>query len=291
MTTIRIKHEGKYFVAANQPFNDKRLSWEARGLMGYLLSKPDDWQIRVHDLREQGSTGRQKVQRMLAELEAAGYLRREFVRLERGRFDWMSTIYETPGVNPNAESEQAHTVKRSKKRRSTIDGKTVHGAAVDGAPVDGKVLHIVSTESTSTESTSTETKNTHAATAVVSENVQESHERAPVDDLGEIKQAFAENTPLQDIPARDDTRYPKWQKGYKELAEVRARTGISAERLAVWCAGEAARMGTLISWPGAYVNIAEGVVAMLRDKERETEVRAKSREFSAEEKIANFVSG
>jgi len=42
MSIIRVKKDKGYFVASNKPFNNKNLSWEARGILGYLLSKPDD---------------------------------------------------------------------------------------------------------------------------------------------------------------------------------------------------------------------------------------------------------
>jgi DnaD/phage-associated family protein len=48
------------------------LSWEARGILWYLLSKPDDWQVRVSDLMQ--NCGRDKVRNTLAELIRFGYL-------------------------------------------------------------------------------------------------------------------------------------------------------------------------------------------------------------------------
>lgn len=53
---------------------DARLSFEARGMLLYLLSKPDDWEIRVDDLRREGQIGRDKARRILDELLHYGYL-------------------------------------------------------------------------------------------------------------------------------------------------------------------------------------------------------------------------
>ena len=63
MSVIRVKKDKNFFAASNEPFNDDRLTWEARGVMGYLLSKPDDWQVRFNDLVKRGPAGDHKVRR------------------------------------------------------------------------------------------------------------------------------------------------------------------------------------------------------------------------------------
>jgi hypothetical protein len=99
-TIVRAPKIRGYFKAANAVFSDERLSWEARGLMGYLLSKPDDWQVRLHDLLRRGPAGQHKIRRMQRELEAYGYLRSRRFRRDDGTFSWTFTIYEDPGLAP-----------------------------------------------------------------------------------------------------------------------------------------------------------------------------------------------
>lgn len=97
-TIVRLPKVEKYFVAANAVFSDDQLSWEARGLMGYLLSKPDDWQVRLFDLVRRGPAGEHKIRRMLRELEAAGYMRRKRIRRVDGTFGWAVHIFEDPSL-------------------------------------------------------------------------------------------------------------------------------------------------------------------------------------------------
>jgi hypothetical protein len=70
--------ERPYFVTSRAAAQDKRLSWDSRGILWYLLSKPDDWEIRPEtlelDLPGGAKCGRDKVQRLLKELRSAGYL-------------------------------------------------------------------------------------------------------------------------------------------------------------------------------------------------------------------------
>ena len=90
MSIIRVVKDSKYFAASNEPFNDERLSWEARGVMGYLLSKPDNWQVMFSDLVNSGPAGIKVITRILKELQEYGYLERERLNNGGGKFEWMS---------------------------------------------------------------------------------------------------------------------------------------------------------------------------------------------------------
>ena len=97
---IRHRKTGNFFSADNAPFSNERLSWEARGLLAYLLSKPDNWQVRLHDLMARGPAGEHKIRRMLRELEENGYLVRERHRRADGTYYSVTRVYE----NPDADS-------------------------------------------------------------------------------------------------------------------------------------------------------------------------------------------
>lgn len=102
-TIVRSPKVEKYFRAANAVFEDEWLSWEARGLMGYLLSKPDNWQVRLHDLVRRGPAGEHKIRRMLKGLEWLGYLRRKRARRLDGTFTWSFIIFEDPALARRTE--------------------------------------------------------------------------------------------------------------------------------------------------------------------------------------------
>lgn len=58
-------------------FEDTRLTYEARGLLAYILVKPDNWRIHVTDLARQAGPkgcGKDRVYRILGELKATGYM-------------------------------------------------------------------------------------------------------------------------------------------------------------------------------------------------------------------------
>lgn len=91
---IRVEKEREYFAVSNKVFNDERLSWEARGVLGYFLSKPDNWNPNAVDLWKRGPGGRDKARRIMKELEKFGYLERKRTKNDKGQFEWEVIIYE-----------------------------------------------------------------------------------------------------------------------------------------------------------------------------------------------------
>lgn len=93
MSIIKHKKRDSPFVTIdNRVFEDDRLSWEAKGILGYLLTKPNDWHIRVKDLSNRAKTTPGTVKRCMKELMTAGYAKLIPMPAERGKF--AGTYYE-----------------------------------------------------------------------------------------------------------------------------------------------------------------------------------------------------
>lgn len=84
-TIIRARRRRRFVVVDQGAIEDTRLSWAARGLLAYLLSLPDDWQVHVRDLRRRGNLGRDGIYKLLRELIDAGYVRYEKHRDAEGK--------------------------------------------------------------------------------------------------------------------------------------------------------------------------------------------------------------
>ncbi len=95
---IRIsRRENPYVQIDKRCLEDARLSWRARGILAYLLSKPDDWKVLVQDLANGGKEGRDAVQAALKELESIGYATIQTARAENGQLAGKTwTIREEP---------------------------------------------------------------------------------------------------------------------------------------------------------------------------------------------------
>src|SRR5690606_30925397 len=152
---IRAERKEKFTVVSNAALEDTRLSFRAKGILVFILSKPDKWQVSERHLAEQGPDGRSAVASALTELESAGYLRRTRTRQPDGTFARESMIFDEPQPAKEAEPaeetqpEQPAEVDHSDppgSQRSTMAGKTGHGLTVRGKP-----SHIVNTEQVNTE--------------------------------------------------------------------------------------------------------------------------------------------
>ena len=109
---IVIRERG-YFSLPRSAAQDDRLALETRGLLALMLSLPPDWDYTVTGLAVKAGCGRDKMRRMVRELEAVGYLVREQAHDEGGRFDGnVYVLQETPplsGKPDNGETRRRET--------------------------------------------------------------------------------------------------------------------------------------------------------------------------------------
>lgn len=119
--------ENPYVMINKNVMQDERLSWKARGLMGYLLSLPDDWVIYLEELEKHSDKdGRESLASGIKELIELGYIVREQER-EKGKFSsYVYTVFESP---------------------CTVNGFTVNGFTVNGKPTATNT-HITNTHLT-----------------------------------------------------------------------------------------------------------------------------------------------
>ncbi len=93
MAIVRVVKNKNFSIVSNQSANDKRLSIKAKGIMFYLLTKPDDWTIRVTDIANNTSSGLDMVKGTLKELVKFGYAKLTKGDIN-GKFGSFYTVYE-----------------------------------------------------------------------------------------------------------------------------------------------------------------------------------------------------
>ena len=125
----------------NKTACDPRLSYQARGLLTELLSRPANWETtadaiwaRARRERNQPGEGRDKTRATFAELESAGYLRRERKRGPRGRIVTELHVYDIPVSRPD-DSADSHW-SESDKYTSQAAPVTAYQAPAEQAPAD-----------------------------------------------------------------------------------------------------------------------------------------------------------
>ena len=109
MITRAPRPDSNFYILDKAISEDKRLSWAARGMLVFLLGKPDHWQVSPAALTNETKglkrgTGRDGVYTILTELKEVGYLQASGVRDASGSFagtDYVISEVATPSPKPH----------------------------------------------------------------------------------------------------------------------------------------------------------------------------------------------
>lgn len=110
-TIIRVAARNKehpYVMIVRKTLQDggrDRLSLAGLGLLTYLLSKPDDWEVQIGDIMAQWDIGRDQAIRLIKELKRCGYVVQDRTRNVQGRWEaGQLVVFETPN-HPHTENQ------------------------------------------------------------------------------------------------------------------------------------------------------------------------------------------
>lgn len=146
-TIIRAAHnrENPYVMIRKDIFTDPNLSFCAKGLLCYLLSRPDNWKVSIVHLATVGPDKHTKIGSSLKELAKFGYIEINKVRNENGRFDHVEyLVHEVPknpsveltdNLDPPADDEGQE---EGQNQESTVSGFSTSGETTSGAPTSGE---------------------------------------------------------------------------------------------------------------------------------------------------------
>lgn len=128
MSVYRIrKDRNNPYVMINKTFvHDERLSYKAKGILLYLLSRPDDWQVYEIEIMKHAKDGRDSVRGGIKELIEAGYIDRAQKRDENGKFvGYNYDVFEVPtedGKSDNGKPDigESNTTKYRNKLSNEV---------------------------------------------------------------------------------------------------------------------------------------------------------------------------
>ncbi|MCT6925285.1 DnaD domain protein [Metasolibacillus sp.] len=101
---VRVEKNKDYTIINNTSLYDDRLSWKAKAIHVFMLSKPDDWTFHNIEMMKWANEGEHAFASGLKELKRYGYVKKERRRNKGGKFDWVTVVYEVP--QEVKESEQ-----------------------------------------------------------------------------------------------------------------------------------------------------------------------------------------
>lgn len=110
MQKVKAERNGNFTVINNYHLHDRNISTSAKTLMTLLLSLPEDWVLSVKGVSKILNETEYAVRKMMKELEACGYLKKEQRKDENGKYTKMEyTVYELPFQETPEPSEEPYT--------------------------------------------------------------------------------------------------------------------------------------------------------------------------------------
>lgn len=96
MSTLRKQTRTGYTHICNELIDAEGLSYRARGIAMHLLSKPDDWIIKIEYLMRHGKEGKKAIRTAMQELAQYGFLMRDRVMGPDGKIATVTYIADYP---------------------------------------------------------------------------------------------------------------------------------------------------------------------------------------------------
>lgn len=106
-----------FSIILNSLIEDNRLSYGAKGVACYLLSKPTNWKFYMSDIQNHSTDGRTKVQNYIKELEEIGFLKRELKRDENNKILGNEYVFDLEYCSKPVRQE-------SRQTENPLDGKS-----------------------------------------------------------------------------------------------------------------------------------------------------------------------
>lgn len=222
MRINRSQPEKHFTQIPNAALRDERLSYTARGVLAEMLSRPDGWDTSADQMsdrarlngRDGRGEGRRAIRAAFAELEAAGYLRRERVQVDGGKFVTEMFLTDDP-------------------HRGTANGMSVPPAAEPCFPSsDRRTANRPSVSGTSNRTLSTNTEDGPEREDLVSRRARAKRERVSTRSIDDVitatREAAVDAYGSVDIAEVSDDEWLGLyftHKGKTEVHDVRAYMG------------------------------------------------------------------
>jgi DnaD/phage-associated family protein len=111
-----VKNKDNPFVMIDRrPIDNHKLSFKAKGILAYLMSRPNGWEVSVTDLVKHGTDGEASIRSGLKELKDAGHMKYTTSRKEGRITGWLIEVYEVPSAefaesSPDGDFQQVENL-------------------------------------------------------------------------------------------------------------------------------------------------------------------------------------
>lgn len=209
---IRIQKKQHNFVMLDKGFlEDNRLSYKAKGILSYLLSKPDNWKVIIKDLIAHSSDGEKAIYSGLRELKQHGYYKKIPIRNDSGQriSYWESVIYECP------EEQQ-----EDNKNIDTSTEKSENSLLADFVQVEN--VHVQNRQHNNNNNSKNKISKNKSINQELPENEKVPPETETIDTIDNIKKQVSENIALENLQQNNPTKQKEIQELYAIIIEILA---------------------------------------------------------------------
>ena len=109
---VKFRRKKAFATLYREVAQDSRLTLEARGLLVLMASLPEDWEYSVAGLAKKAGCGKDKLRRILGELEDVGYLAREQSHDSGGKFSGNVYIIQDDAPPLSGKTDNGETRQR-----------------------------------------------------------------------------------------------------------------------------------------------------------------------------------
>lgn len=202
---IRVEKNQDYTVINNTSLYDERLSWKAKAIHVFMLSKPDNWTFYNEEMVKWAKDGLDSFSSGLKELKKFGYVKKEQRRGQNGKFEWVTVVYEVPQESAEQSPSEPPTEKPSMENPPTEEPYTekpsMGNPSVEKPSMEKPFVEnpeLLSTYTPSTDSLSTDIPNTNTTNHPT--NISVDQNRTPQEiGLGRVVEFYHKN--IHHMPA------------------------------------------------------------------------------------------
>lgn len=134
--------DNPYVMVDRRPIDNPALSYKAKGILTYLMSRPDGWEVSVADLIKHATDGEASVRAGLKELKQAGHMKYTAMRGKGRITGWLIEVFEVNSPDSDFQQVEIQDVEnRTQVLKTLSNNELSNGDKSPDMPLDWKLGH------------------------------------------------------------------------------------------------------------------------------------------------------
>ncbi len=137
--------DNPYVMIDRRPIDNPVLSFKAKGILTYLMSRPDGWEVSVADLIKHAQDGEASVRAGLKELKVAGHMKYTAMRGQGRITGWLIEVFEVNSPDSDFQQVENQDVETRTQVLKTLSTNELNNGDkspdLSTMPMDWKLAH------------------------------------------------------------------------------------------------------------------------------------------------------